>query len=54
MKKLVAKLIKSTKKKIKINILVNCAGTANGSIFELTSQTKLKESVYIVKISVNH
>jgi len=35
--------INKIKKNIKINVLINCAGSASGSIFELTSKKKLKE-----------
>ena len=40
MKNEIEKLHKSKKS---IDILINCAGTTNGSIFELTSQKKLKQ-----------
>jgi len=39
--------INKLNKKVKLNILINCAGSASGSIFELTSKKKLKEAFEI-------
>ncbi len=39
--------INKLNKNLKVNILINCAGSASGSIFELTSKKKLKEAFEI-------